>query len=54
MDSRVINDDTTRRYFETHLAYRTIKDQIDKISIKSLQNTLKFKRKFTKSGGAPR
>ena len=35
-DAKVINDDPTRRYFETHLCYESLKNGLDKISIAEL------------------
>ncbi len=36
-DKKVINNDPTRRYFETHLAYETVKNQIDSMNKDLLQ-----------------
>ncbi|HBD7102423.1 TPA: hypothetical protein ACT96X_001646 [Legionella pneumophila] len=36
-DKKIITSDPTRRYFETHLAYETVKNQIDGISKELLQ-----------------
>lgn len=33
----VINDDPTRRYFETHLAYETLRGQLHELSLDELQ-----------------
>jgi hypothetical protein len=37
-DPRVINDDPTRRFFETHLAYETLKNQLKEISKEDLKS----------------
>ena len=36
-DKKVINNDPTRRYFETHLAFETVKHQIDSVDKSLLQ-----------------
>ncbi len=36
-DKNVINNDPTRRYFETHLAYETLKSSLNEIDIDALQ-----------------
>ncbi len=35
-DASVINDDPTRRYFETHLSYETLRENLDKIEMATL------------------
>jgi hypothetical protein len=35
-DANVINDDPTRRYFETHLSYESLKHGLDKIELEEL------------------
>jgi hypothetical protein len=37
MDRKTISNDPTRRYFETHLAYETVKHQIDSVDKELLQ-----------------
>ncbi|WP_244940862.1 hypothetical protein [Legionella sainthelensi] len=41
-DKKVINNDPTRRYFETHLAYETVKNQIDGIDKALLQKQVEL------------
>lgn len=36
-DEKTITEDPTRRYFETHLAYETVKSQIDRLDLMSLK-----------------
>jgi|GEM_PF-2648255 len=36
LDVAVMNEDTTRRYFESHLAYETLKESVDELSMGSL------------------
>ncbi|MBA2650785.1 MAG: hypothetical protein H0U73_00740 [Tatlockia sp.] len=37
-DPVIINNDGSRRYFETHLSYETIYQKIDKVELKELNN----------------
>ncbi len=41
IDEKSINDDPSRRYFETHLAYETLKNQLNHISAHDLAQLFK-------------
>lgn len=53
-DAKVINDDPSRRYFETHLAYNTLRLEIKKIDSSDLKATIYSSLKHTNNACAQR
>jgi hypothetical protein len=45
-DPEVINNDSSRRYFETHLAYETLVDKLDLLSLNGLKHYLQSVKKL--------
>ena len=48
-DSKIINDDPTRRYFETHLAYESLKFNLNDINLKEMTDYVDQLKRFIPS-----